>query len=157
MSGPAADGGSRAAAGLAGLAAALWRAATAAALWRAAAAAALALAFALALSACGQEERRGAEEMTGGDVSRGLEAIRRRGCGSCHTIPGVEGADSLVGPPLDRVASRTYIAGVLTNSPDNMIRWLRDPPGVDRLTAMPALGLTEQEARDIASYLYTLR
>ncbi|HZI19996.1 MAG TPA: hypothetical protein VEY09_15535 [Pyrinomonadaceae bacterium] len=55
------------------------------------------------------------------------------------------------------MAQRSYIAGVLTNSPDNMIRWLRDPPAVDHLTAMPRLGLTEQEARDVASYLYTLR
>jgi cytochrome c1 len=69
----------------------------------------------------------------------------------------VRGADSLVGPPLDRVASRTYLAGVLTNSPDNMIRWIRDPRGVDRLTAMPNLGVTEEDARDIASYLYTLK
>jgi cytochrome c len=114
-------------------------------------------ALALALSACASEERRAAAEMTGGDPARGVAAIRHYGCGSCHSIPGVDGANSLVGPPLGRMAQRTYIAGVLTNSPENMIRWLRDPPAVDHLTAMPKLGLTEQEARDVASYLYTLR
>src|SRR2546423_14724596 len=84
-------------------------------------------------SACGGgEAERAASEMTGGgSPSRGRAAIRRYGCSTCHTIPGVEGADALVGPPLDRVASRTYIAGVLTNSPDNMVHWLRDPHRVD--------------------------
>jgi cytochrome c1 len=112
----------------------------------------------VAAGACGGgETERAAAEMTGGDPARGRAAIGRYGCASCHTIPGIRGADSLVGPPLTKVASRTYIGGVLTNSPDNMVRWLQDPPAVDRLTAMPRLGMTEQEARDIASYLYTLR
>ena len=109
-------------------------------------------------AACrGGGAERAAREMTGGEASRGRAKIGRYGCGSCHTIPGVRGADSLVGPPLSQVASRTYIAGVLTNSPDNMIRWIRDPRGVDQLTAMPNLGVTEEDARDIASYLYTLK
>ena len=104
------------------------------------------------------EAERAASEMTGGgDPSRGRAKIRHYGCVSCHTIPGLAEADALVGPPLDRIASRTYIGGVLTNSPDNMIRWIQNPPGVDNLTAMPNLGVTEQDARDIASYLYTLK
>ncbi|HEV3469479.1 MAG TPA: cytochrome c oxidase assembly protein [Pyrinomonadaceae bacterium] len=114
-------------------------------------------AVALACSGCGGGAERAAAEMTGGDVARGREKIRRYGCASCHTIPGIPEADSLVGPPLERVASRTYIAGVLTNSPEHMIRWIQDPPGVDPLTAMPRLGVGEQDARDIASYLYTLK
>jgi cytochrome c len=115
-------------------------------------------AAALACAACGGgEAERAAAEMTGGDPARGRQQIGRYGCAACHTIPGIPGADSLVGPPLDRVASRTYIAGVLTNSPEHMVRRLQDPPGVDPLTAMPRLGLSEQDARDVASYLYTLR
>jgi cytochrome c len=121
------------------------------------AACALAAAFFASASCGGGEAERAAAQMTGGDPARGRAKIGQYGCHTCHTIPGVEGADSLVGPPLDRIASRTYIAGVLTNSPDNMVRWLRDPQGVDRLTAMPNLGVDEQDARDIASYLYTLK
>ena len=113
--------------------------------------------FAVASCGGGGEAERAAAQMTGGDPARGRAKIGHYGCHTCHTIPGVEGADSLVGPPLDRIAGRTYIAGVLTNSPDNMIRWLRDPHAVDPLTAMPNLGLGEQDARDIAGYLYTLR
>jgi cytochrome c2 len=113
----------------------------------------------VSLSACGSSEaERVASDMTGGgSPQRGRAAIDRYGCATCHTIPGVRGADARVGPPLDRVANQTYIAGVLTNSPDNLMRWIRDPRGVDGLTAMPDLGVTDQDARDIASYLYTLK
>ena len=62
-----------------------------------------------------------------------------------------------MGPPLAGIASRAYIAGVLPNEPDNMLRWLLDPRAVDSLTAMPATGLSESQARDVAAYLYTLR
>jgi cytochrome c1 len=100
---------------------------------------------------------RAAAEMTGGVPARGRAKMEHYGCSSCHTIPGVRGADSLVGPPLTKMAARTYVAGVMTNTPDHLIRWIKDPPGVDPLTAMPNLGVTDQDARDIASYLYTLK
>ncbi|HZI99111.1 MAG TPA: cytochrome c oxidase assembly protein [Gemmatimonadaceae bacterium] len=98
-----------------------------------------------------------AAEMTGGSVPRGHEAIRSYGCMSCHSIPGVAGAHARVGPPLDGIASRSYIAGVLSNTPDHMIEWLRNPPGIDSRTAMPNMHVTERDARDIAAYLYTLK
>jgi len=91
------------------------------------------------------------------DAGRGRAAIRRYGCGSCHSIPGITGADGLVGPPLGQIASRVYIAGVLPNEPENMIRWIQNPPAVDEKTAMPNMGVTARDARDIAAYLYTLR
>jgi cytochrome c len=93
----------------------------------------------------------------GGAADRGRLAIESYGCSSCHTIPWIRGADALVGPPLDRIASRTYIAGVLENTPENMIRWIKDPPGVDHLTAMPNLRVTDADARDITAFLSTLR
>lgn len=118
----------------------------------------LPLLAALALGACGREERfREAALMTGGDPEAGRSLIRGAGCGSCHTIPGVRGANSLVGPPLTGIAHRVYIAGVLENTPENMVRWVRDPQAVDSLTAMPDLGLSDDEARHVAAYLYTLR
>jgi cytochrome c2 len=98
-----------------------------------------------------------ANQITGGDAERGRELIRSYGCGTCHSIPGVTGAAGLVGPPLAGIASRSYIAGVLPNAPDNMLRWLKDPRAVDSLTAMPNVGLTASDARHIAAYLYTLR
>jgi hypothetical protein len=50
-----------------------------------------------------------------------------------------------------------YIGGVLPNTPENMLRWLQNPPAMDPLTAMPNMGVTEADARDMAGYLYTLR
>jgi cytochrome c len=88
---------------------------------------------------------------------RGKVAIAHYGCSSCHTIPGIRNANGLVGPSLDRIASRTYIAGVLQNTRQNMLRWIEDPPKVDDKTAMPNLRVTDADARDIAAYLYTLR
>jgi cytochrome c len=110
------------------------------------------------VSACkSQRIEAQAAMMTGGDPHKGKTAIGKYGCISCHTIPGVRGADGLVGPPLTSIASRVYIGGVLANTPENMIRWIRDPKAVDQLTAMPNVGVSEGDARDIAGYLYTLR
>lgn len=100
---------------------------------------------------------REARLLTGGDPYRGRDQIRRYGCDSCHTIPGVRTADALVGPPLTGIALRTYLAGRLENTPENMQRWIRHPWAVDARTAMPDMGVTERDARDIAAYLYTLR
>lgn len=109
------------------------------------------------LTGCNGERERAAAEITGGNPVRGRDAIDRNGCATCHIIPGIRAAEGLVGPPLDRIASRTYIAGVLVNRPSNMFRWLKNPPGVDPLTAMPNLNLSDDDVRDIAAYLYTLR
>lgn len=116
-----------------------------------------ALAAAAALTAgCGSPHTVDAERITGGDAARGRVALRQYACVTCHVIPGVTGADGLVGPPLNGVGSRHYVGGVLPNTPDNMMRWIRFPQDVSPLTAMPNLGVTERDARDMAAYLYTL-
>jgi cytochrome c len=94
---------------------------------------------------------------TAGNFSRGKTAIGRYGCGSCHAIPGIRSARGLVGPPLVFFGLRTYIAGEVPNNPENLVKWLRDPQSVEAGTAMPKLGLSDQDARDVAAYLYTLR
>ncbi len=96
-----------------------------------------------------------AAQITGGDPERGRLAFRRYGCGSCHTVGGVPGADGLVGPPLDGVGSRVYLAGNLSNTPENMAEWIESPREIDPRTAMPDVGVREAEARDIAAFLYT--
>jgi cytochrome c len=102
----------------------------------------------------GQES---AARMTGGDPMRGRALLPRYGCPSCHSISGVEGATGLIGPPLDRIGSRAFLAGRLPNTPPNLMRWIRDPQSIAPGTAMPVLGVTEQDGRDIAAYLYTLK
>jgi cytochrome c2 len=90
-------------------------------------------------------------------VQRGRVAIQQYACPTCHEIPGIRGPEAQVGPPLDGIAERIYLAGVLLNTPAHMIEWLRHPQEVKPLSAMPDLGVTERDARDIATYLYTLR
>lgn len=92
-----------------------------------------------------------------GDARAGKKAIQQYLCATCHAIPGVVGANHHVGPSLADFASRQYIAGVLPNTPANMVRWLQSPSAVDPLTAMPDLNVSDQDARDIAAFLYTLR
>jgi cytochrome c len=93
----------------------------------------------------------------GGHARRGAAAIQRFGCGACHAIPGIPGAAGQVGPPLAGLGGRSYVAGVLTNTPEHLVQWIVNPPAVDSLTAMPNLGVTPGEARDIAAYLYSRR
>lgn len=83
-------------------------------------------------------------------------ALRQYGCVSCHTIPGVAGANATVGPPLDRLGSRTYIAGTLVNTPSNLSFWIQHPQTVHPGTAMPEMHITAQDADTISRYLETL-
>lgn len=115
----------------------------------------------LALPGCGRSEdgsNAGVSATSfGGDPGRGAEQIVATGCGACHTIPGITGADALVGPPLDKMGRRIYLAGLLRNTPDNMIAWLRNPQRIVPGNVMPDMHLTQEQARDIAAYLYTLK
>ena len=95
------------------------------------------------------------EPLTAGNARQGRELIQHYGCGSCHLIAGVPGANATIGPPLGNLAHRVYVAGRLANTPQNVVRWIRDPRAIDPQTAMPAVGLDEALARDIAAYLYT--
>ena len=108
------------------------------------------------LFGCGEEAESATASLGGHDKTQGAELTKQLGCGSCHVIPGIEGANGLVGPSLSQVGDRVYIAGVLRNTPDNMVVWLRNPQSIVPNNAMPDMGLSEQQARDVASYLYTL-
>lgn len=96
-------------------------------------------------------------EVPGGDAANGPSAMQRYGCISCHTVPGVTGAQGTVGPPLNDFGNRAYIAGTLPNTADNLIHWIQNPQQVIPGNDMPELGVTDSDARDIASYLYTLQ
>jgi cytochrome c len=102
-----------------------------------------------------QAEYRQAGRLTGGDALAGEQLIREKGCSSCHTLQSVPGARGLVGPPLDGIADRSYLAGELANTPENMVLWIEHPHQVEPKTVMPEMGLSDQESRDIAAYLYT--
>jgi cytochrome c2 len=110
---------------------------------------------AISMTAC--DRGRPHRLVAGGDAERGRDRIVAYGCGSCHTIPGIRTAHGMVGPPLAQFARRSYIAGELPNSANHLVRWISSPQSVEPGTAMPDLGVTVADARDIAAYLYTLR
>ncbi len=90
------------------------------------------------------------------NAERGGEAIRAYGCGACHHIPGIRQATGRVGPKLEDFVHQMYIAGVLPNTPENLTDWIQHPQRINPLTAMPDLKVTEQEARDMAAYIYSV-
>lgn len=91
------------------------------------------------------------------DVERGKQLLWQYGCGACHRIEGVTGAQGNVGPPLDDIGKRVYLAGVLPNSRENLVRWIMSPQKFSPLSAMPDMRVTEVQARDMTAYLYRKR
>lgn len=119
----------------------------------------LALAW-LGLAGCDLSKTASYEDkvVTNGDPGRGRALIASgvHGCTTCHTVPGVRGVQGVVGPPLDGLARRGFIAGQLPNAPGVLIAFLENPPALVPDTGMPNVGLTPEEARHIAAYLFTL-
>lgn len=94
-----------------------------------------------------------------GDPTVGAQLIASNACPTCHTIPGIQGANGTIGPNLGGVASRTTIAGgaVPNNGPADLKAWIMNPPGLKPGTIMPNLGLTDDQATNIVAYLETLK
>jgi putative membrane protein len=117
--------------------------------------------FSLAIAGCSRLSAREVKEASlltnGGDARSGRAAIRKYGCYTCHTIDGVPGAHGLVGPPLNGIGQRYVIAGELPNTPENMMHWIQHPHTVNPRTVMPEMNVSEEDSRNIAAYLYTLR
>jgi cytochrome c2 len=112
----------------------------------------------LMLAACGDSNSVDAQTLSvPGSPQNGRQLIQDFGCGSCHTILGINNADSMVGPPLNAWSRRIYIAGMLRNTPTNLATWIQHPQQIVPGNAMPDMGITQPQAQDIAAYLYTLR
>jgi cytochrome c len=107
-----------------------------------------------AIAGCGSGELQ--ISVSGGDADRGEAALTQYQCGVCHVIPGIAGARGQVGPPLNNFSQRVYLAGRLPNTPETLVRFIQDPPALVSDTAMPPVGVSPTQARDIAAYLYRL-
>lgn len=115
-------------------------------------------AFCLLLSGCLGNNPMGVyQPPMNGNPASGKVLIEGYGCGSCHVIPGIRSARGMVGPPLLYYSRRTIVAGELPNTPVNLASWIKNPVAIEPNTAMPNLGVTDSQARDMAAYLYTLR
>ena len=106
------------------------------------------------IAACSKREE---EAQKIGDAARGKQLVQQYGCTSCHSIPGVKGPRGMIGPSLDHMAGRTHIANKFQNSVQNMKRWLENPQAMDPNNAMPNVGVTPDDSRDITAFLYTLK
>ena len=120
-------------------------------------AAIVALLAPLLVAGCGPGDVGEATGLVQGDPASGRRIIARLDCGACHEIPGVKPSRGRIGPSLDGFGRRGYIAGQFPTRPAVLVRWVGAAPQMDPRTAMPGFALTQREARDIASYLYTLR
>ncbi|SKB45665.1 c-type cytochrome [Sphingopyxis flava] len=89
-------------------------------------------------------------------IARGRDAARRLGCGACHAMPDSAWPKGRVGPALDGFGDRAMIAGQLPNDPVRLAAFVRDAPALVPGTAMPAIPMRDEDARDIAAWLQSL-
>ena len=89
-------------------------------------------------------------------IERGQRLLAHYQCGACHSIPKVPASRGRVGPPLERWAGRSYIAGQIPNRPDTLARWIAEPQALVPGTAMPDMGVSDADARAMAAYLMSL-
>lgn len=68
------------------------------------------------------------------------------GCNGCHSLAGEGGK---VGPALDRAGFRLNGTWIY--------RWVKNPQAMKPETRMPALGLSDADAKAVTLYLNTLR
>lgn len=107
------------------------------------------------LAACSEERAAVPPAERSGNRYVGKQLLERYGCAACHRIQGMPLNDSQAGPPLERIARASYVAGVLPNTQQNLERWIMHPRAVSPGTSMPDLGVSAAEARDMAAYLYS--
>jgi cytochrome c len=88
---------------------------------------------------------------------RAPDLVIQYGCPTCHVIPGVPGAVGKVGPSLEGLEQRSYLAGTLQNSPENLVLWIQHPQQIHPGTAMPEMGVTPADATRIATFLLANR
>jgi len=110
---------------------------------------------AVVLNACSDDSKKSSQTFTTGDPQRGKAALEKYGCIACHTIPGIRGPNALIAPPLTGISQRSYLAGMLENTPENLRLWIQHPHKVNPHTAMPEQGVSDRDAADMAAYLYS--
>ena len=108
-----------------------------------------------------QEARKQAQVLaawaTGGNPDRGQATFRRLGCGACHETGAASGASGQVGVSLSGLSRRAEFAGKVVNEPQWLIAWIEHPQNISPGVGMPDIPMSDQDARDMAAYLYSLR
>jgi mono/diheme cytochrome c family protein/cytochrome c551/c552 len=86
-------------------------------------------------------------------IERAQMTLRQYACDTCHIIEDMVGPLTHVGPSLESWHRRKIIAGVLPNTRENLVQWIRDPQAVSPHTLMPDLDVNEADAHTMARYL----
>lgn len=87
----------------------------------------------------------------------GQQNFLHLGCVACHTIAGTQ-AKGTVGPNLTHFGGRLLIAGgVLSNTDQNLAKWLSDPQAVKPGNDMVIPQLNQQQISDLVAYLESLK
>jgi cytochrome c len=97
----------------------------------------------------------GADPLKPGDAAAGKQVFLTKGCTGCHTIDGLQGANGTVGPNLTHISGQAYDS--FPNDPDFLKQWINDPQTAKPGTAMPKLGLTDDELNNVVAFLQTLK
>jgi cytochrome c oxidase subunit 2 len=101
-------------------------------------------------------ERDPAAPPAAGPAADGAAVFAASACVGCHTVRGV--SSGVIGPDLTHFGGRkTLAAGMLPNTTENLVAWIREPQHIKPGAKMPALGLTDAQARSVAAYLLSLR
>ena len=114
------------------------------------------LAVEILISAADKTPVMAKQQVPQGNIVQAPQAFAKYGCGTCHAIPGIPGADGMVGPNLEHLSQRSLLAGRLPNTPDNLMMWIQHPQHVHPGGDMPEMGVSDADARDMAAYLYSL-
>jgi len=95
-------------------------------------------------------------EPAAGPAADGKAIFASSACVGCHTIRGVSAGT--LGPDLTTFGSRhTLAAGILPTTVDSVAAWIKNPAAIKPDAKMPALGLTDEQARAVATYLIGLK
>jgi|1186.fasta_scaffold79294_2 cytochrome c len=97
---------------------------------------------------------RGTHPFSSNDDDEAARLVTAYGCGTCHVMHGIDGADGIVGPQLTGFDTRRMIAGRLANTPANLALWISQPQAIDPGNAMPDTGISRSQAAVIARFLY---
>jgi cytochrome c oxidase subunit 2 len=101
-------------------------------------------------------QQRAAPAEPDGAAAAGKTVFAGSACVGCHTIKGVSAG--ILGPDLTHFGSRAMLAaGMWPNTPENVAEWVKDPQRLKPGVKMPALGLTDEQAKAIAAYLTSLK
>ncbi|HVB97656.1 MAG TPA: cytochrome c oxidase subunit II [Chloroflexota bacterium] len=94
---------------------------------------------------------------TAAEIAKGYQVFTTGPCVGCHTIEGTD-AKAKIGPNLTHFGSRTTIAGaIMENNPQNLAKWLEDPPAVKPGSLMPNYHLTKDQVTALVAYLESLK